>query len=80
MKRTEYEVLSVLSVRLVELVKDDFLQALDFASWLCHRRCVFIYLFFFQQEVSIMLMSFGSEKQVKNYNIKTYTRDQNYVG
>ena len=25
-------------------------------------------------------MSFGSKKQVKNYNIKTYARDQNYVG
>ena len=27
-----------------------------------------------------MLMSFGFKKQVKNYNIKTYARDQNYVG
>ena len=36
--------------------------------------------FFFHQEVSIILMSFGSKKQVKNYNIKTYARDQNYVG
>ena len=32
--------------------------------------------FFFYQEVSIMLMSFGSKTQVKNYNIKTYTRDK----